>query len=243
MADGRRARRGQAGLAGQTPRTTSDTRDDDAERRLARAVAYGVPVCGLVATGVVAGVGGLAPAILVLAGTALSGTIGFLWASLRTLSGDAPLPEGVQAHATFARAPAPERKRETLRALKDLELEHSLGKIDDADYLELSTRYRATAKALMREMDEGLAPRRKQAETLVAAYLAKRHVPSSTRSAPAETASPDASPSAPSNEASPRVTCPKCAVSNEPDAAFCKKCGAPLSTLAAGTPEDLDASV
>ena len=116
---------------------------------------------------------GSAPALLVLAGAALLATIAFFWASLRTLSGDAPLPEGMLTTATWFRAAPSEKKREVLRALKDLELEHSIGKIDDADYLELSTRYRTVAKTLMRAMDAGLAPRRERAESLAQSYLAE----------------------------------------------------------------------
>jgi hypothetical protein len=176
---------------------------------------------------VVGTVAGLAPALLIVAGAALLGTIGFFWASLRTLSGDAPLPAGVSSHVLGKRTPAPERKRELLRALKDLELEHLIGKIDDADYLELSLRYRDAAKALMREMDDGIAPRRKQAEALVLAHLEKRKL----LPAPSEeTEKEDPEEQGPSSQtAASRVECRKCTVSNEPDAAFCKKCGASLA--------------
>jgi hypothetical protein len=200
-------------------------KDDDSERALARLFALGVPLVGLAGALAVGSFVGLAPGILVLAGAALLGTIGFFWASLRTLSGDAPLPRGVAAHAIVSRVPAPERKRETLRALKDLELEHSIGKIDDADFAELNARYRATAKALMREIDAGLAPRREQAEELVAKYLEKRHL------APVKAVVDDEDEPAPAPKSgkSARLECTKCYVSNEPDAAFCKKCGSKLS--------------
>jgi hypothetical protein len=214
--------------------------DDDAERGLARLFAAGVPAGGAIAAIVVGRIAGLGPAVLVLAGTALIGTIGFFWASLRTLSGDAPLPEGVASHALVARALAPEKKREALRALKDLELEHSVGKIDDADYAEMSGRYRATAKALMRELDVGLAPQRERAEKLVASYLAKRDVGAATPEETLPTAESRTKALEPAED--PRKVCPKCAVSNEPDAAFCKKCGAPLAGGPESTAEKVDAS-
>jgi hypothetical protein len=253
MADKRRARKARslkepkgedeqdASLAERATSAAPASRDDDSERALARMFAFGLPMTGLLAAAIVAWVGGLAPAILVLAGTALAGTIAFFWASLRTLSGEAPLPEGVLAHSTWSRVPAPERKREALRALKDLELEHSIGKIDDADYQEMSTRYRATAKAILRELDTELAPQRERAEVLVKSYLEKRNVKvATTGEAPPEEeeASEDA---APEKETSPRLTCEKCGVSNEPDAAFCKKCGGGLGASAA-VPEKTDAS-
>jgi hypothetical protein len=232
-------------------------KDDDTERALARMVSLAIPLIGGGTAVVMLALGRLGPAILVLAGTALVATIGFLWASLRTLSGEAPLPEGVADHVLFTRIPAPERKRETLRALKDLEFEHSIGKIDEADYLTLSTKYRNTAKALMREMDEGLLPRRKRAERLIESYLAKRDLGASAEAAKSAREEGDDAPeeSAPGAEGhdgapddrksapSPRVACAKCGVSNEPDASFCKKCGAPLASDSPDTTGGPDASV
>ncbi len=147
-----------------------------AERLLARVSGWVVPVAGSLAAIVAAWVGGPAPAFLVLAATALLGTVALLWASLRTLSGEAPLPERVRTLGLGPFAPASERKREVLRALKDLELERSIGKIDHADYLELVTRYRAVAKEILRELDTGVEPRREQAEHLVKEYLERSHL-------------------------------------------------------------------
>ena len=103
-----------------------------------------------------------------------------------------------------------EEKRRVLRALKDLEQEHSLGKIDDRDYAELEAEYRARAKKVIREMDDALGPYRAKAEALVKTHLEKL---------PKEEAEDDAAPTA----------CPECATKNDPDAAFCKKCGAELT--------------
>jgi hypothetical protein len=226
-----------------TVEAVRSTTEDDSERALAQMLSVGVPLAGVIGALVVGQVGGLGPAILVLAGTALVATIGFLWASLRTLSGDAPLPEGVQAHSLVSRIPAPERKRETLRALKDLEFEHSIGKIDEADYLELSTRYRSVAKTLMREMDVGMAPRREKAEELVRAHLAKKKLVPVKEPARIEVEEPVAAESTPAKAEPARLLCEKCSVSNEPDAAFCKKCGTPLVKAVANAEESLDAPV
>jgi ribosomal protein L40E len=203
--------------------------DEDTDRALAVLFARVVPVAGLVGALIVGGIAGLAPALLVVAGAALLGTIGFFWASLRTLSGDAPLPVGVSSRVVGKRTPAPERKRELLRALKDLELEHSIGKIDDVDYLELSGRYRDAAKTLMREMDDGIAPRRKQAEALVLGHLEKRKIrPAGREIVEQEDDEEEQKEPEASNRGVTRLECAKCAVSNEPDAAFCKKCGGSL---------------
>jgi hypothetical protein len=220
--------------------------DEDAERVLGRTVATLVPVVGVGGAVAVGALSGLAPAILLLAGATLLGTIAFFWASLRTLSGDAPLPEGVGSHSIEARAAAPERKREALRALKDLELEHAIGKIDDADYLELSTHYRGVAKSLMRALDRGLAPRREEAERLVTAYLAKKGLGAETLPPPkpvvVAVVDVPAAPAAPSAVPATRLACPRCGVSNEPDAAFCKACAGPLASPLASSAEESDAS-
>jgi hypothetical protein len=192
---------------------------DDAERSLGRAVAIGLPVLTVVAAAAVGFIAGLGSGLLVLASGALLGTIALLWASVRTLSGDAPLQMGFQTvagrrHGVDALA---EEKRRVLRQLKDLEAEHALGKIDDADYESLVSRYRIEAKNVMREMDREIGPRREEAERLAREYLGKRGL---IDGAPPAEAAP--TPTA------DRSACPKCGTSNEADAAFCKKCGATM---------------
>jgi hypothetical protein len=60
-----------------------------------------------------------------------------------------------------------ERKQSVLRMLKDLEYERAVGKIAEADFQELSAKYRAEAKALLSSLDADLAPARERAEALV----------------------------------------------------------------------------
>jgi len=194
---------------------------DESERSLGRAIAIGLPLTG-VATAVVVGiVASFGTALLVLAASALIGTIALLWASVRTLSGDAPLPSGFEAIARQRHAvdPLGERKRRVLRALKDLEGEHAIGKIDDADYAAFVTRYRAEAKAVMREMDLDVAPSRDEAERIAREFLQRKGL------GPAKSA--DAAPRSPVEPA--RRACGACKASNEPDAVFCKACGAAIA--------------
>jgi len=191
----------------------------DAERLLARVVGGALPVVSLAAAVGVAFVVGVGPALLVLAFGALVGTIALLWASLRTLSGDAPLPAGLeraasQSHGASAMA---ERKRRVLRALKDLESEHAIGKIDDADYDAISGLYREEAKLVMRELDLEVAPSRAEAEKLALDYVAQRGL-----------AAKVAGNRPLAMKAAERVVCGSCATSNEPDATFCKQCGSPI---------------
>ena len=56
-----------------------------------------------------------------------------------------------------------------LRALKDLEYEHQVGKIDDEDYARLDRAYRARAKDVLAELDRDLKPYLSRAESLAGA--------------------------------------------------------------------------
>jgi len=211
------------------------TPDNDAsELLLARRVAAGAPVVTLLAAGVVGATVAIGPALLVLAGGALFGTIAFFWASLRTLGGEAPLAEGF-GRMSRRRVESPdgasERKRTALRALKDLELEHSIGKIDDADFAELSSHYREEAKAILREMDRDISPLRARAEEIAQSYLLKRGaLPAGpSQAVTADTSASEPTPSRAPKTPAPRRACPSCKVSNEHDAEFCKACGARLA--------------
>jgi len=194
----------------------------EAERRLGRSISLGLPPVAIGAAIVVGTVTSAGPAILVLIGGALLGGIALLWASLRTLGGDAPLAYEVEALAAAGsgKAALVERKQAALRALKDLELEHEIGKIDDADYATLQTKYREEAKDVLRELDLEIEPYREKAEALAQKHLAKVGL--------AETPNADAlAPQAP--PAAEALVCAKCGTKNDPDAAFCKKCGAALA--------------
>jgi len=207
-------------------RTAPVREGDDTERVLGRALALGLPIVSVVSAGVVMWVASIGPALLVLASGAVLGTIALLWASLRTLSGDAPLPAGLEAVASHRHVVTrlSDDKRRVLRALKDLESEHALGKIDDADYQTLAARYREDAKAMMRHLDEDIAPLRAEAERLAREYVGGQGGHGSPLSPPVEP--PPAPPAAAAKTT--RIECTACHASNEADAAFCKQCGGAL---------------
>lgn len=220
--------------------------NEESERALGRMVAIGLPIASVVAAGVVGFIAGLGSALLVVAAAALLGTISLLWASVRTLSGDAPLSNDIEEVAArrVGVDALGEQKRRVLRALKDLEADHSLGKIEDADYAELVARYRNEAKAVLREMDLQVAPLRDEAEKIARAYLAKRGLGEAggegTPAGDARDRSADGEGDEPSEGTDVRVKCAHCGVSNEADAAFCKKCGTAV-TRTAQTAEASDA--
>ena len=225
------------------------------ERRIARGVAIGLPLVTwalTLATGVTLG----PPiAILVLASGVLLGVIALFWASLRILSGDAALSPELEAldataHAVDALA---SRKKMLVRALKDLDNERALGKLEEEDFEQLSYTYRGELKEVLTRIDATLEPHRPKAEDAARAYLAKAGLadsaergtqPRETPAAADPNEAPEADESAPQadeddasepavGEKTPappsRVECTKCTTSNEVDATFCKKCGTSLA--------------
>lgn len=200
------------------------------EAKLARLVAMGLPVATVLGAIAVAFVTGPATSILVLAAGTLLGVIALFWGSIRVLSGDAQLDPELEALENNAgEDPLGARRTMLLRALKDLETERGLGKIATEDYEQVTATYRAELKAVLRKIDDALAPHREKAEALVRARLGGTEL-----EAPAvEPAPADLAPE-PADE---RVACPKCAVLNEKDAKFCKECAAALRTV---QPEKID---
>jgi hypothetical protein len=203
----------------------ADATLDDA--KLGKGVAIGLPIVTLTVAATMGVIVGPALSILVLAAGLLLGVIAILWASLRVLSGDAPLSPDLAAleMETAGVDALASRKRMLLRALKDLETEHALGKLDDDDYEPIAANYRTELKALMKKIDDTIAPHRVKAEDLLREHLLReglvegehrRETPSAKIAAPA------------------RRSCPSCEASNEPDAKFCKECATKLVADANG---------
>ena len=113
---------------------------------------------------------GLGVALLVVAAGALCGGILFLWFSLQNLAGEAPL-SFEEAFSLGAPSAEEEQKRAVLRALKDLEYEKAVGKINQNDYEALAGHYRAEARRLLQALDRDLAPERQRAEKELARRL------------------------------------------------------------------------
>jgi hypothetical protein len=188
-----------------------------------------VPVIAVIAAAVTGVLYDVGMAILVLAGVALLAVISILWASLRTLSGDAPIT--IEEAIAVGALPATEaQKRAVLQAIKDLDYERSIGKVDDGDYKELMGRYRAEAKKLLRAMDDDLEPARARAVRYLAKALEGRAPIKPKEEAPSDAAALEAAdaPAAKAKTAAPRSSCPACSTDNEPDALFCKRCGAKM---------------
>ena len=210
------------------------------EMRIVRAVALGLPLVTIAAAGAVGVIVGPALSILVLAAGLLLGVIGLLWSSVRILSGDAALsPElealDIEAHGVDSLAG---RKKMLLRALKDLQNEHAIGKMEDDDYQQLSSTYRAELKTLLQRIDDTLAPHRAQAENMARRHLANRGLGSAEDAlalgamAPVPNDSEKKASAKTTAKTPARTVCPKCDASNEPDAKFCKECATKLTPAA-----------
>ncbi len=130
----------------------------------------------------------------------------------------------VAPHRDMERQPLSERMRGelerekalTLRSIKELEFDKAMGKVSAQDFDDMSARLRARALGLMRQLDAGSTPYRDVVEKELALRAGR----------PAPTIKPAASePEIQVN----RVAACGCGTSNDPDARFCKSCGARLA--------------
>ena len=196
------------------------------EAKLGRALAIGIPLVALVLASLVGVLLNAATAILVLVGAALLGVIALLWASIRVLSGDAPLPPELEAleGATRGVDALAARKKMLIRAIKDLENERALGKLEEGDFEQISQTYREELKTVLKRMDEELAPHREKAEQIARDHLLKKGLVADAYRG----VQPPPAEEEEEKKAAERKTCPKCEASNEPDAKFCKECATSL---------------
>jgi hypothetical protein len=117
-----------------------------------------------------------------------------------------------------------------LRSIKELEFDFAMGKIAQADFDEMSARLRARALGLMRQLDAG-GGYRDQIDQEVKRRLEgdgfspRQHRVESSNDAEVATAQAVAFQTPETSEA---PECENCGTTNDPDAKFCKNCGAKL---------------
>jgi hypothetical protein len=113
-----------------------------------------------------------------------------------------------------------------LRSIKELEFDFAMGKIAKPDFDEMSARLRNRALGLMRQLDAG-GGYREQIEQEVKRRLegagSSRHQEVADDSADSE-----GEHSATAEAVALPTGCADCATENDPDAKFCKNCGAKL---------------
>jgi len=128
----------------------------------------------------------------------------------------------VQLPATIAgrtRVAMEREKTLVLRSIKELEFDYAMGKVARADFDEMSTRLRARALGLMKQLDEGGGYKEQ-----IAREIAKRL---------AQDQGAQAAQGAQGAQGAVQVVmgeteCPDCGTENDDDARFCKNCGAKL---------------
>ena len=155
--------------------------------------------------------------VVVILGTVLMATTGIIGiAALRALrplvsaEGDRTVMVGQRTRAALER-----EKLLTLRTIKELEFDRAMGKLSDADWQDMSSRLRARAARLMRQLDAATGYRDLIEQDLVKRLGAAR----SARPEPAE---------ARARSGQADVVCASCSTANDHDARFCKGCGAKL---------------
>ena len=115
------------------------------------------------------------------------------------------------------RAALEREKMLVLRSIKELEFDRAMGKLSQKDFDEMAGRLRARALTLMQQLDLDASGYRSTIEKEVNDRL-QRLKPAGAAAAARRVAT-----------SAPAVTCQAYAVSNDPDAAFCKRCGARLA--------------
>lgn len=115
------------------------------------------------------------------------------------------------------RAALEREKMLVLRTIKELEFDRAMGKLSAKDFDEMSARLRTRALSLMRQLDADATGYRAVIEQELA-----RRVQQSAHAAPSRDSQGAGVSTAPA--ASPCV----CGTANDPDAVFCKRCGARL---------------
>ena len=142
---------------------------------------------------------------------------GALYRTLAPLVGDDALSTDTPVDAG-RRAELEREKLLILRAIKELEFDRAMGKVSGRDFDEMSGRLRSRAVAVMRQLDIGTAGYRELIERELTARL---RPPASARTVPR--------PQGPARRAgAPAPGACLCGTQNDPDAAFCKRCGTKL---------------
>lgn len=132
-----------------------------------------------------------------------------------------------EVKATGRRRKELEREKQALlKALKELELDHQMGKISEADYREIGGAYRQRAIGVLRALDLESVEYKELIERDVkhrreAAGVKEPAAASAAAAIAVEEIEKPKAPSAPSRRA-----CASCSTENDSDAFFCKKCGA-----------------
>jgi len=184
---------------------------------------YAYPaVVVVVAAGVglyAASVGGRSSTPFLVAATLALGWI--CWLLFRAAAALVREPDaGDNVVATGRRRKELEREKQALlKALKELDFDHEMGKVSQKDFEDIGAIYRARAIGVLRRLDDAGGDYQK----MIAADVAKR-----LKKAPTAIAATTTAPATVAEAIAGDDGCPKCKTRNDADAEFCKKCGSKL---------------
>lgn len=171
-----------------------------------------------------------APTIALAAAAAtLVYALGQLYTMVWALSRPERIAQVGQAAGSFSQGELRDEKRRLLRAIKELEFDHGMGKLSTGDFEAVIATYRLRAIEVMRALEGGAS-----LHPELARLLAERAAPAPVASPALRTASPDSV--APTSEAllgpldQTTKLCGVCGRANDSDARFCKHCGAVIKT-------------
>jgi zinc ribbon protein len=144
-----------------------------------------------------------------------------VWLAFRaahSLTKDAPVVDAGAVVTGKRRKELEREKQALLKALKELDFDHQMGKVSDKDFADISSTYRARAIRVMRQLDDA----GRDYEAMIAKDVADRAGKETGDRRPATgNGQPTATPT-------PTDGCGKCGTRNDADAEFCKKCGSKL---------------
>jgi hypothetical protein len=145
------------------------------------------------------------------------------WRTFVPLTRDADTT-GPQILGGRTRAALEREKTLVLRSIKELEFDRAMGKVSEKDFSDMSARLRMRAAGLIRQLDAGVGYR-DQIEQEIARRAGGVAPDPSARRTDARTADSEAG-------IADANTCGSCRTANDPDARFCKHCGASLGRTA-----------
>jgi hypothetical protein len=157
-----------------------------------------------------------------------------------------------EALVTESRATLIAEKEALVSSLRDLASDHEAGKTSDEDLEHSNARLRGRALAVLRALEEEIAPYRAEAERMLElpavievgasreekpAKAKSEQTPATTYEAKVEVAPVEETKAEPAVADVPvtkaEKTCAACSAQNDEDAVFCKKCGKPIEQGAA----------
>lgn len=180
---------------------------------------------------------------LAVCGASLVYALRRLYAVVRALARPDALARVGRGAGHFSQAELRDEKRRLLRAIKELEFDHGMGKLSQQDFDAVIGTYRLRAIEVMRSLDGGelhpelrrLLAERDQSEAAASTSTSTSTTPPAPAPEAAGPATPEPAAPAPlpagSLDKTSRI-CPTCTAHNDNDARFCKACGAQLARKA-----------